>query len=71
MSNSREDMEKIISDFQKISKREEKKVDGDSTKKLLIIVSIIIIVAVVGGYLYMKRKPKQPKADVAPPGEVK
>jgi flagellar basal body-associated protein FliL len=61
MSVSREEVEKTVTDFQKISSRPETKLANGNIKIILIITVIVICVLVVGGYLYM-RKGKVAKA---------
>lgn len=63
MSKSREDIEKIVSDFDKIAKRDEKKPPVKNVKLMLFVVTILIIAIIVGIYFYMSKNKKSIKVD--------
>lgn len=73
MSLSKDDVERIVGDFDKIASRTSKKSATAGGRKILTvsIIAIIVIVAIVG-YLYWRKKvssPKGSKKSKSPNGE--
>lgn len=58
MSHSREELEKIVGDFNKIASRPEPKSAGKNTKMMMGIMAVVAIAIIVGVYLYMQRGKK-------------
>ena len=67
MAESREDVEKIVTGFQKIARRDDKKAASSNIKAILYITVIIVIVLVIGVYVYMY---KQKKSKAGKPGQT-
>jgi len=59
---SREEIEKIVGEFDKISSRTEKKITAMNMKMIIIVITIVLIAIAGGYYLYLK-KGKIPTGD--------
>lgn len=58
MSHSKEELERIVGDFNKIASRPESKKPAMNIKMMIGIFVIVVIVILVGLYLYMQKGKK-------------
>ena len=61
-SLTKDEVQKIITDFNKIVEKDAAKQATKNTKILIIIVVVILVIACVGGYYYLWSKKKGNKA---------
>lgn len=77
---SREEIEKIVGEFDKISSRTEKKITAMNMKMIIIVITIVLIAIAGGYYLYLKKSKistgdastsAAPKVDKKSPTEIR
>jgi hypothetical protein len=62
MSLSKDDVERIVGDFDKIASRTSKKsVTAGGRKILMVSIIVIIVIVAIVGYLYWRKKGSSPK----------
>ncbi len=66
MSHSREEIEKIVGDFNKIASRPEPKSAGKNTKMMMGVLAVVTIAILVGVYFYMQKGKKSKAVSASP-----